>query len=1511
MHIRPKRLATVLAFSIVISTLTASAQAGGPQVPEDAVQAGATLPDVTHKPREVAAKDRASVLGAGSSSSEDVALSTSGDGMGFHVLAGKEREGYKFGTVATLREDGFDADTWIGNTCVTGSGKYAAVAYAPRTFTNNPELMVRGAFTAVVELGSGKVTKLPFTASLAYFSPGCGSGDDVVFTQLSHDGDKAQRTRLVTVDAVTGKVSEPVALPGQVTSAVPTRHGIVAGHGNKLVRINGRKETVLAETKHVPFQVAADSGDGVTFIDRDADTKDAKTRSWVKRLDAAQVKGSGKSTPRTVAEGRLADWDLSVTPGGTVFVTGRATSKGALPGSVKNPGHLAKGARMSSLGHAGVSTSWADGRTSLITPEETGQVRDARIALDVVATGRRAELDATPRLSAERAEAGSRPSPALIAPTGKKASPKPSSTDASATADARGTGAAGDTAAARSTTADARGADKGLSTQTVRTQVLAASSTGPSEGTDERYCAVARNDVKKQAFQPTPRQVEWAVDQAVVGELHVGRPANWKNTGMDSYTPQGLFPPITLAGDPTGSLDNEDPDVTDRWHIPSQVMLGVTAQESNMWQATRFAVPGVTANSLVGNYYGTQYTADGTQADPWRINFSEADCGYGITQATDGMRLGGKTKPGETALPPATQEAVALDYAANIAYGVTILSRKWNDLYGQEMMVNDGHPQYIENWFFALWAYNSGFYPAADSGGHKGLGWTNNPANPLWKANRVPFLQHAVDPHLDDYSHAAHPQDWPYEEKVLGWAARPISAMFGPGDFKAGYLAAWWNSDLQRSGVKPPLDTFCDASNSCDPSKIADNDSNDPGMGACGLDAGDSDTNAHWLHCWWSKSAEWKDCDKAAACGHQVHRFDTSYPEQPDAASYPPQCSTGLPSNALVVDDVSNGTTPAGSASRGCGAAKSDGTFSLTYQPSDIIDADTGQTVTTYPGKIDTHQIGAGYGNHFWFAHTRSPESYPPPGDRMKVTGTWTLGQELTANEGQAKVYAFVPDHGAQTGAAHYRITTGGGVVEKVVSQKDNQSNKWVDLGAYSFAGVTPKVTLDNFNGGDGSADIAYDAIAFVPGDYWGLPSDLAFSDPTDENGPDPDFPEDPQEITGHPFWTQGVAGLTVRDTGPQMKGGPASLRSAAGASATAADTVSCSLTQLSINYNRTDACIVSSMGISGVFQNNPIDIEFNYRHEIHTDYKTKTITQKVDISVLRASANVTSATVNLDFECKLGYCKNNPPTWTGSKTFTGASDPHHLTATQTTEWTGTGKSNIQLSWSSTASVNGLTSPNPIKASEDDLEIRCDDQLTSRPAGCVFPRYKPTYTFSESKYPAAAAHISLLQKRLPSHFGLKGKGDPLNFLANDTPQKSDPTKMQKDVNRDVICPRGWANQFNPTLVTPTDKPNCDEFTFASTYQSGGMAKVDNGKNPKPVDSGAECVNTVTMKDSDGKWRLHPAAGENVPTWTETCGRSSMSGRHNQGSMNRFGTSFMYSYRVLDGDPYWLDVKEPH
>ncbi|MGC5410427.1 hypothetical protein ACPXCX_42945, partial [Streptomyces sp. DT225] len=78
---------------------------------------------------------------------------------GFHVLVADKTEGYAWKTAATLFEAGFEADAWIGNLCTTESGRYAAVAYAPRTFTNKPELMSRGAFTAVVDLERGTVRK--------------------------------------------------------------------------------------------------------------------------------------------------------------------------------------------------------------------------------------------------------------------------------------------------------------------------------------------------------------------------------------------------------------------------------------------------------------------------------------------------------------------------------------------------------------------------------------------------------------------------------------------------------------------------------------------------------------------------------------------------------------------------------------------------------------------------------------------------------------------------------------------------------------------------------------------------------------------------------------------------------------------------------------------------------------------------------------------------------------------------------------------------------------------------------------------------------------------------------------------------------------------------------------------------------------------------------------------------------------------------------------------------------
>ena len=96
----------------------------------------------------------------------------------------------------------------------------------------------------------------------------------------------------------------------------------------------------------------------------------------------------------------------------------------------------------------------------------------------------------------------------------------------------------------------------------------------------DAWCSVPRNDVKTQVLQPTPNQVEWAVDMAVRGNLSSDylTQGGWRSqTGLGTIDPQGMFPrPELVAGG----------------RIPAQVELGILAQESNLWQAESGSIPG-------------------------------------------------------------------------------------------------------------------------------------------------------------------------------------------------------------------------------------------------------------------------------------------------------------------------------------------------------------------------------------------------------------------------------------------------------------------------------------------------------------------------------------------------------------------------------------------------------------------------------------------------------------------------------------------------------------------------------------------------------------------------------------------------------------------------------------------------------------------------------------------------------------------------------------------------------
>ena|GEM_PF-1504529 len=534
-------------------------------------------------------------------------------------------------------------------------------------------------------------------------------------------------------------------------------------------------------------------------------------------------------------------------------------------------------------------------------------------------------------------------------------------------------------------------------------------------------CAIPRNDPSLQAYQPRPAEVEWAVDQAVQGSLNTS------------------FPLQSLLGG--GS-------------VPPQVMLGVLAQESNFWQASRYTVPGVYGDPLIANYYGVDNsTADGW----WQIDYANADCGYGIAQVTDEMRSGD--------MDYTLQRLIALDYKANIARGLQILIDKWNQTRAAGMVINDGNPAYIENWFYALWAYNSGFHApnSSDPGQPWGVGWANNPINPLYPANRAPFLDRTP-------ADAAHPQDWPYPERVLGFAAYSVELLDsvdqGPlGDtfnYVPAFQPAWWAATdqvggiLNRQNVKPPIDTFCDATNQCSPAVPAD---------PCSR----SDEQ-----CWYHVPATWKE-DCAGDCGHGLVMYDPGDPKPDWANSYPSNCSTtGLPAGALIVDNLPNG---APSVRPGCTTVPSSGTFQFNFPGSDPEAA-----------KIDLHQLGSGFNGQFYFSHIRVDGTAESYNHALDISGTWTLDRSLS---GWAGVYVHMPSHGAWLQQASYTIQTGLKSVTRSVNQQ-NYANTWVSLGTLQFQGV-PTITLANntakyskdpsdlANALSGVEDIAWDAVAFVP----------------------------------------------------------------------------------------------------------------------------------------------------------------------------------------------------------------------------------------------------------------------------------------------------------------------------------------------------------------------------------------------------------------------------------------------
>ncbi|MFG3210889.1 hypothetical protein [Streptomyces tendae] len=946
-------------------------------------------------------------LGKDWKKSTDRAVTTAADAGGLKVLVADSKDAYEWKTVATLAEPAMPADTWIGNACAMDRDHVAAV-YAPRTFTNKPDLMQGGAFTAVVNVKTGMVTKLLFTASLAYFDPTCNPETATAAFTAFRDN----KSRLVTV-STSGKTTTDTTADGQVTSAVPVDDGIVAAQGRNLIHLSpAGKARTLASADSAPFQIRPAS-DGVAFLDRTGDT--ARAKLW-----------TGHGTPSTLASGKVGDIALKQGTGGRVFLTGH-TKNHHLTSSAVSALNVEADSEISSHGRLAVAPVLAPG---------------VRVGLDNIKDAGKGftKTEPSPDTTMAQGAAGEAAAPLTIKSTATTTGESLVQTVPDTTS-----------TTGKESFSPALRAQEGRKPNKSQEAAAADDERAHNPVDTDRWCSVPRNDVRALALQPTPNQVEWAVDMAVRGKLEAKwiKQGGWRSqAGLGTVDPQGLL--------------FQPPNLTGGGRIPAQVLLGVLAQESNLWQAESGVIPGQMGNPLaaVAGFYGHE---GGTSDGYWTIHWNESDCGYGVGQVTDGMRLAGFEKPGEKSLSPAQQKAVALDYTVNIAASMYILADKWNEVHtaGQTITVNNDDPSKPENWFAALWNYNLGFNPNKGDGKPWGLGWYNNPANPFYPPSRHPFM---TDPH-----DAAKPQDWPYEEKVMGWAAWSMDTGYSygtdgrqdwPGESgygTAGFRPAWWVNELQRDLIKPPLDAFCNSANNCSSTSPPD----------C------PDAACYEQYWWNGSNVTWKD-DCASDCGHEDIKYVTlrEEPGRGYRLEYgAPKCDAA-PAGAYIVESVPDNIDTYSS----CGSSGTDaGHFGFTFYPNP---AATGPGLGPFQAKGDLHQVGGGHGGHFWYAHTRDTSHLGGDSGLMTVKGTWTLDKNIE----WARVLVHLPDTGAHTRQAAYVI--GGADTTSKVRIVEQRADRWVSLGAFRFTG-TPTVTLTNATA-DGTADedVAWDAVAFqgLPG---------------------------------------------------------------------------------------------------------------------------------------------------------------------------------------------------------------------------------------------------------------------------------------------------------------------------------------------------------------------------------------------------------------------------------------------
>ncbi|MFI6125237.1 DNRLRE domain-containing protein [Streptomyces sp. NPDC051064] len=400
----------------------------------------------------------------------------------------------------------------------------------------------------------------------------------------------------------------------------------------------------------------------------------------------------------------------------------------------------------------------------------------------------------------------------------------------------------------------------------------------------------------------------------------------------------------------------------------------------------------------------------------------------------------------------------------------------------------------------------------------------------------------------------------------------------------------------------------------------------------------------------------------------------------------------------------------------------------------------------------------------------------------------------------------------------------------------------------------------------------------------------------------------------------------------------------------------------------RNEACVFFDLNYSKKYYLNGVETEehhakFEIAFQVKTDRHDGTIKTWIqmnpvyndfpghDRSVLFGDGNPIA---HIDSMCYSAACEGatdsrdvknfdfyNDLSWKGGGDGT-PTDSHMATGTATHKWDGStagaGPSDAALSrdlpvW---FIFNPESEYEPLEGKDDEIDsgdsrspgidVRCDKVSSYGVPGCVLTQYVPEYQMDAARYPAAAAHLWMVQNKS----GIKGLGTigkPLHYRPDADNGRVVSTWTKKKI-RSRVCgyyggtrtdgyvpTKGFVahpktflhSEFRPQVPLPNpDKVNCDEVPFASTYESVGLPASAGGMNPAGTAGGGECIQTVAAKADDGSEHLLDDTRYDAPTFSEKCGRSSMSGFVNQGAMSKYGNEFLAQMRVIDGDEYAVD-----